>query len=344
MHITRTKLKRLQACANESGIIAALAVDQRGSLKKEFAKFRPEVASDAELTLFKQKVSQILSGQASALLVDPEYGLEALHKRAATAGGLLSYEKTGYDANIRGRLPDLLPQWSARRLLEAGTDAVKILLYYNPFDDPQINVIKQAFIERAGAECAALDVPFFLEPLAYDDRYAERGYEFACLKPRYVQAIMEEFSKERYNVDVLKVEIPINSAYLAGSKAWQGAEYAYDRQEALDHFRATAAAARKPFLYLSGGVNDDIFRESLELAQEAGVPYCGVLCGRATWKGGIQAFVEKGPDGLEDWLSQQGSSNIQALNVTVNQGAKPWYSLYGGLDQIDITGDLYQAG
>ncbi|HVU70271.1 MAG TPA: tagatose 1,6-diphosphate aldolase [Ktedonobacteraceae bacterium] len=336
MRITRTKLQRLQACANERGIIAALAVDQRGALRKEFAQFRSEVATDAELALFKQKVSHILSGQASALLVDPEYGLDALRQRATTVGALLSYEKTGYDATKPGRLPDLLPQWSARRLLEAGSDAVKILFYYNPFDDPRINEIKQAFIERVGAECAALDAPFFLEPLAYDDRYAAHGYDFACLKPRYVQAIMEEFSKDRYQVDILKVEIPINSAYLAGSKAWQGGESAYDRQAALDHFRATAAAARKPFLYLSGGVSDEVFRESLELAREAAVPYCGVLCGRATWKGGVRAFVEKGTAGLESWLREQGMRNIQALNATVNQGAQPWYSLYGGLDQIEV--------
>lgn len=336
MRITRTKLKRLQACANERGIIAALAVDQRGALRKEFAKFRSEPASDTELALFKQKVSHILSGHASALLVDPEYGLSAMRARATTAGALLSYEKTGYDATKQGRLPDLLSQWSVRRLLEAGTDAVKILFYYNPFDDPRINEIKQAFIERVGAECAALDAPFFLEPLAYDARYAERGYEFAHLKPRYVQAIMEEFSKDRYQVDILKVEIPINSAYLAGSKAWQGGESAYDHQAALDHFRATAAVARKPFLYLSGGVSDEVFRESLELAQEAAIPYCGVLCGRATWQGGVQAFVENGATGLETWLREQGVRNIQALNATVNQGAQPWYSLYGGLEQIKV--------
>ena len=122
-----------------------------------------------------------------------------------SAGALLAYEKTGYDATKQGRLPDLLPQWSVRRLLEAGTNAVKILFYYNPFDDPQSNEIKQAFIERVGAECTALDTPFSLEPLAYDDLYADRGYEFAQRKPRYVQATMEEFSKERYQVDITKL-------------------------------------------------------------------------------------------------------------------------------------------
>ena len=43
---------------------------------------------------------------------------------------------------------------------------------------------------RIGAECAALDVPFFLEPLAYDDDLDEKGLEFAK-KPEYVRAYMD---------------------------------------------------------------------------------------------------------------------------------------------------------
>ena len=53
--------------------------------------------------------------------------------------------------------------WSVRRLVAAGADCVKILLYYTPFDTREINDIKHAWVERTGAECVAADVPFFLE-------------------------------------------------------------------------------------------------------------------------------------------------------------------------------------
>ena len=53
-------------------------------------------------------------------------------------GLLLAYEKTGYDANTPGRLPDLLDNWSVRRLKEAGADCIKILLYYNPVEGDKI--------------------------------------------------------------------------------------------------------------------------------------------------------------------------------------------------------------
>jgi tagatose 1,6-diphosphate aldolase len=149
---------------------------------------------------------------------------------------------------------------------------------------------------------------------------------------------MEEFSKERYGIDVLKVEIPINIAFLEGSRAFKGGEFAYDRQAALEHFRTAAAATHKPFIYLSAGVDDDVFRENLELAAEAGTPFSGVLCGRATWKEGMPVFAQGGGDALEEWLLDRGVKNIQALNAVVNQGAKPWYDRYGGLDNIEVVG------
>jgi tagatose 1,6-diphosphate aldolase len=223
-------------------------------------------------------------------------------------------------------------------LVEAGADAIKILLYFNPFDDENINSVKLAFIERIGAECTAVDVPFFLEPLAYDDNYDEKGLEFAKLKPKYVTAYMEEFSKPRYGVDVLKVEIPINVEFLEGSRAFKGGEAAYDKKTALEHFHTSASVATKPFIYLSAGVDDDVFRENLELAAEAGAPYSGVLCGRATWKEGIPVFAKQGADALEEWLLDRGVKNIEMLNEVIAQGAQPWYKAYGGLDNIEVIG------
>lgn len=337
VQMTKGKFDHIQACADDRGIIAAAAMDQRGSLKKSIEKARGAAIPDQELTEFKIRVTKILTQHASAILMDPEYGLPALEHRAPGTGVLLAYEKTGYDASVKGRLPDLLPEWSVRRLVEAGADSIKILLYFNPFDDEKINRVKLSFIERIGAECAAIDVPFFLEPLAYDDNYDEQGLEFAKLKPKYVTAYMEEFSKPRYGVDVLKVEIPINVVFLEGSRAFKGGEAAYDKKAAMEHFRSAAAAAKKPFIYLSAGVDDDVFRESLELAAEAGVPFSGVLCGRATWKEGIPVFAKNGADALEEWLLDRGVKNIEALNQTLAKGARPWYEIYGGLDNIEVV-------
>jgi tagatose 1,6-diphosphate aldolase len=338
--ITRGKFEGINACADQNGVIAAAAMDQRGSLKKAIAKARGEngQATAEDMTAFKTAVAKILTRHASAILMDPEYGLEAIKQRAPGTGVLLAYEKTGYDASVKGRLPDLLPEWSVRRLVEAGADAIKILLYINPFDDDKINRVKYAFVERIGAECAALDAPFFLEPLAYDDDIGdEKSLAFARVKPRYVTAYMAELSKPRYGVDVLKVEVPVNMKFVAGTRAFGGGEAAYTRQQAMGLFQEAASAASKPFIYLSAGVTDEIFRETLELAAEAGTPFAGVLCGRATWQDAIPIYAKEGVGALEGWLEDRGVANIEALNAILRRGAKPWWTVYGGRENIEVV-------
>jgi len=337
--ITRGKFNGLNACADSHGAIAALAVDHRGNLLEAIARARGEhgQANAADMRAFKTAVTRILTPYSSAILLDPEYGLEAIASRAPGTGVLLAYEKSGYDFSTKGRLPDLLPEWSVRRLVEAGAQAIKILLYYNPLDEAQINAIKQAYIERIGAECEGMDVPFFLEPLVYDDAVGdEKGLAFARKKPEYVIRAMQEFAQPRYGVDVLKVEIPVNPAFVEGTSSFTGEGRAYTRQEALEHFRTLATATPKPFIYLSAGTSDAVFCEMLDLHAEAGVKYAGVLCGRATWQDAISIYANKGVAALEDWLSQQGRQNVQALNAVLSRGATAWWDVYGGKDNIEV--------
>jgi tagatose 1,6-diphosphate aldolase len=333
MKITPGKQKGLKAVSNSRGVIAAAAMDQRGSLKSAIAKEKGIDKKDVPAQMleeFKIIVTRVLTPHASAILLDPEYGLPAAKARASNAGLLLAYENSGYDNTRPGRLPDLLDIWSVRRLIAAGADAIKILLYYTPFDPPEVNDIKHAWVERIGGECIASDVPFFLEFVGYVENGDEKGIEYAKKKPEIVSKSMEEFSKPQYAVDVLKVEVPVNMAFVAGSKANKGetASAAYTRDQAKEHFRRAAAAAKKPFIYLSAGVNNDVFAETLELAAESGVEFSGVLCGRATWKDGIPVYAKQGAKALEDWLNDQGVKNINNVNSKLS-AAKPWYSFYG---------------
>lgn len=330
MKVTAGKQRGLNAVSDSRGVIAAAAMDQRGSLKSAIAKEKgvdkKEVTNEM-LSEFKEAVTRALTPYASAILLDPEYGLRAAKARARNAGLLLAYENSGYDNTRPGRLPDLLDIWSARRLAAAGADAVKILLYYTPFDSREINEIKHAWVERIGGECTAIDAPFFLECVGYEEGVDEKGIEFARKKPEVVTKSMEEFSKPQYGVDVLKVEVPVNMTYVAGTRACKG-ESAYTRDQAKEHFRRAAAVARKPFIYLSAGVSNEVFLETLELTAEAGTNFSGVLCGRATWKEGIPVYAKKGLKALEDWLADQGVKNIKNVNERL-KAAHPWFSFYG---------------
>ncbi len=323
MSLTPGKLKGLKAVSNDRGVIAAAAMDQRGSLKKALGAN----ATDAQLEEFKSLVAEVLTPHASAILLDPEWGLPASKRRAKNAGLLLAYEKTGYDKTGPGRLPDLLDHWSVRRIKEAGADAVKILLYYTPFDPQPINNQKHAWVERIGDECRANDIPFFLEFVGYEEGADEKGFDFAKKKPEIVKASMAEFTKERYGVDVLKVEIPVNMKFVEGARSYAG-QTAYSKKEALQWFRRCAEVASKPFIYLSAGVSNAEYAESLEFAAESGVKWNGVLCGRATWKDGIPVYAKEGAAAFRKWLQGDGVRNINNVNERL-KAASPWYEKYG---------------
>ena len=336
--ISEGKLKSLENVSDEKGVITAAAMDQRGSLQRSLAKAKgvpDSQVTPAMMSEFKTIVTRVLTPYASAILLDPEFGLPAAKARSKNAGLLLAYEKTGYDATGPGRIPDLIEGYSAQRIKDEGGDCVKVLLYYTPFEDPKVNEKKHQIMERIGKECEEADIAFFLEFVGYDPKGGdEKGLEYAKLKPEIVLKSMEEFSKDKYKVDVLKVEIPINVKFLKGSKAWSGTQVAYDEDQAREIFRRQDECTKKPFIYLSAGVDDDIFRESLELAISAGVNFAGVLCGRATWKDGMPIYAKEGAKALEAWLLDRGVKNIKALNATLAKGAKPWHARYGGRDKV----------
>jgi tagatose 1,6-diphosphate aldolase len=325
--MTSGKLAGMKAVSDERGVIAAAAMDQRGSLQKALAKEKGGDISDRDMEEFKTLVTEVLTQHASAILLDPEWGLPASRRRAKGAGLPLAYEKTGYDKTGPGRLPDLLDEWSVRRIKEAGADCIKILLYYTPDDPKSVNDKKHAWVERIGDECRANDIPFFLEFVGYEEGADEKGLEFAKKKPRIVTESMREFTKDRYGVDVMKVEVPINMKFVEGSKAF-GGQKAYTRQEAMDHFRRAADVATKPFIYLSAGVSNAEFTESLELAADAGTRFSGVLCGRATWKDGIAVYAREGAGAFRSWLQSEGVKNIQNVNARL-RAAHPWFEFYG---------------
>ncbi|WP_313469907.1 tagatose-bisphosphate aldolase [Carnobacterium sp.] len=322
LKLTKNKVEALNRLSDEKGIIGALAIDQRGSLKKMIAAGSTTDIGDKGIIRFKELVSEELTPYATSILLDPEYGLPAAKVRDKNAGLLVAYEKTGYDATEPGRLPDLLPEWSVKRLKAAGADAIKFLLYYDVDEDSKINVQKHVFMERVGSECLAEDIPFFLEIVTYDAQNEDvKGTEYAKVKPHKVIEAMKEFSKSDYNVDVLKMEVPVNMNYVEG---YAEGETVYNKQEALDYFKEQSNATELPFIFLSAGVSAKLFQETLKFAKEAGSTFNGVLCGRATWSEGVSPFATKGEEAGRDWLRSVGKQNIEKLNEVLKKTATSW--------------------
>jgi tagatose 1,6-diphosphate aldolase len=277
--------------------------------------------SDQRLVTFKSAVSEILTPHASAILLDPDYGLEAARSRAVRSGLLLAYELDGYENPRPHRMLALMPRLTVRRLRDMGADGIKILLHYAPDDSAEVNDEKRALIERIGTECSALEMPFFFEPIVYESVEKasneidpeRQALEYARRKPELVITTMREFSRPEYHVDVLKVEFPVVARFVKGSATNRG-PFAYGREEALEWYRAADRTAGRPYIYLSAGVPTAEFQESLRLAGEAGTRFSGVLCGRATWQDAIPVYMREGEAGLRRWLATSGADNLEELN------------------------------
>ena len=318
MKVSHEKYENLKQLANEEGAIAALAIDQRGSMEKMMGKANPDLNNVEGIGKFKELVSSELTKYSSSILLDPIYGMKGVEAKDKNAGLIMSYEQTGYDEYEEGRLPRLINFVSGLRIKEMGANAVKVLLYYDIDESEEINDIKKAWVERVGYECEALGLPYFLEIVNYDAKIDDaKGIEYSKLRPKKVIESMKVFDNPRYKVDVLKVEAPVNMNYVEG---YGEDEILHTREEALKYFKDQSDATNIPFIFLSGGVSADLFKETLKFAKEAGSTFNGVLCGRATWRGAVEVFG-KSAEEAKEWLNTEGKDNIVTLNEVIKETA-----------------------
>lgn len=310
-----TKQEKLKRLCDKNGIIGALAIDQRGALRRMLGEDTPV----EQLETFKVLVSKYLTKYATSILLDPELGWKAAEARDKNAGLLVAYEKTGYDKTVPGRYPDLVENVSVQRLKANGADAAKVLLYIDVDEGRAVNDVKEAFIERIASECKAEDMPFFLELVSYDAKVTDEK-EYAKLKPRKVIEAMKLYSQERFGVDVLKVEVPVNMKYVEG---FAENEVLYTKEEAAALYKEQSNATSLPFIFLSAGVSAQLFQDTLHFAKESGSTFNGVLCGRATWAGATKAYQEGGEAATIKWLETIGKQNIVELDAVLQETATP---------------------
>ncbi|WLR46617.1 tagatose 1,6-diphosphate aldolase [Halobacillus litoralis] len=324
MNLSQGKQKGLELISNENHIILATAMDQRGSLGKMIQSLNEDITIEEGLSEFKEGVSEVLGNQSSSLLLDPEYGWEATKKLNKEIGLIMAYEKTGYDTTEKGRLPNLVDYWSIQDMAAEGVSALKLLVYYDHKEEEKYNRIKKTLIKRVGDECKQNDMLFILEPVSYSAKgLSSKGKDFAKEKPEIIEFFMEEFSKEDYGVDLLKVEVPV-SIYNIEGYDYDNSTPVFTKEEASHYYRVCSEKSRIPYIYLSGGVTNEQFNDTLYFAKESGAQFSGVLCGRATWKDGIRPFALEDKEHFYEWLETKGLDNLNKLKKAVNETATPW--------------------
>lgn len=291
------------------GAIHGVAVDAGSGLAAGIAKARGAHAKEGDLLTFKRAVVETLGPGASTVLVDAACGRDLLGSFPEGCAPMLAYEADVYHISDDDRITVLPDNLAVEDYPSLGVKQLKFFMYYAPDDDPALNARKQDLVADIGTRCQAAGVQYLMEPLVYHPTLAPGTAAYAAAKPDLVRRATEVFTGPRFKVDVLKVEVPVDLAFVEGFGAAD-----MSRNDALEAFRRAAAPAEgKGLVYLSAGVAFEAFEASLEMANEAGVSFDGFMCGRAIWSDAVAIFGTDGEAGLRDWLADVGRARLTRL-------------------------------
>ncbi|MFL5756176.1 MAG: tagatose 1,6-diphosphate aldolase [Chloroflexota bacterium] len=306
----------LDACASPRGTFTVLALDHRQNLRRELSPGDPDAATYDEMVGFKSAVVRALAGTATGTLLDPEIGVARAVADTALPGAsglIVALEATGYEGPPSARVSRLLPGWTAADAKRIGASGAKLLVYYHP---EAANAAQQEeLVAQVAAECRAVELPLFLEPLSF-------GLDGGRLVGEERRRVVVESAQRltQLGADVLKAEFPYDVS-VSDRGRWA------DGCEELD------ASTAIPWVLLSGGVDDGTFEGQVEVACIAGAS--GVLVGRSVWAG---AATLARPE-RERWLEDIGRSRLARLAALVERLGHPWRPRWTAAVRPDEPGE-----
>ncbi|MEO9517911.1 MAG: tagatose 1,6-diphosphate aldolase [Paracoccaceae bacterium] len=289
--------------------IHGVAVDAGSGLEASIKEARQDRAMPGDLSTFKRAVLETLGPDASTVLLDANCGPDLLGNYPAGCDRMLAFEADVYHISDEDRITVLPDKFTVADYPKMGVKQLKFFIYYAPDDDVALNARKHDLVADIGQRCRDAGIRYLMEPLVYHPTIAPGTAEYAKLKPDLVRRATAVFAAPKFQVDVLKVEIPVDLNFVEGF-----GQPLMSRADALVAFRDAAAAANGiDLVYLSAGVAFEWFEASLKMAREAGVDFAGFMCGRAIWSDGVALFGAQGEDTLREWLADTGKSRLAKL-------------------------------
>lgn len=313
--ISYGKARHLQRCSQD-GKFVVLAIDHRNNLLSELQHMNHPI-TDSEFASFKRQVAGALLRHATGLLIDPAYGVgDAIYTDTlpASHGLLAPLEETDYDRHPSERELNFIEGWSIEQIKLVGGDGVKLLLYYHP-DAPSAATIRDR-VQQIVEQCARLQIPFFLEPIAYalDSKKQLSNQELREVLVESARTFSE------MGVDILKLQFPVDANQSEDEAEWRSA------CEELD------TACTVPWALLSAGVTYETFRRQTQIACETGAS--GVIVGRAVWAEAVRLQGDK----RQQFLTQTAAARMAELKKIVMLRAQPWHDR---LSMSEPTPDWY---
>ena len=289
--------------------VFGIAIDAGSGLKQALKDARKAFYQENDLETFKKLIITSLGQYATTILIDSEFGPHLISKYPKQCSPMMAFEADVYHISDEDRITKLPDNIKVSDFSRLGYKVLKFFMYYAPNDNIEINEQKQKIIENIGKECVKNNISFLMEPLVYDPIKRPGSLDYAYLKPQLVENATKTFSNPKFNINYLKVEVPVDLSFVEGF-----GDPIIKQKEAIKFFKdASIAASGIPLLYLSAGVSFEWFKASLKMAVKAEVDCSGFMCGRAVWSEAIKVFGEQGEEGLKSWLNTTGQNRLNEL-------------------------------
>ena len=310
--LTPGKIRGLTATSSPAGVFTILAIDHRDSMRVVVDPDDPQGIPAATLTEVKLGLLRELGGQASAVMLDPEYSVaQAIVSRVlpGSVGFLAAVEAQGYLGDPTARTTSLLDGWSVEKAKRVGANAIKLLVLYRP-DAGAVTDAQDETIAAVVADCAVHDIPLFLEPLAYstESGVTTDSDEFAAQRRRLVIETVRRLGA--LGPDILKVQFPVDTRYQSDQTVWVDACSELDETSPV------------PWALLSGGDPYEMFRDQVRVACDAGAS--GFLVGRALWGEYVRASSAEQPGIMETVVRPR----FAELSALASEYGRDWGQRY----------------
>ncbi|CAN2223157.1 LacD Tagatose-1,6-bisphosphate aldolase [Candidatus Nanopelagicaceae bacterium] len=288
--------RALTNLARPSGALAMVAVDQREALRGMFAAHQSTPVPDSQLTQFKVDVARELSPFASALLVDQEFGIDAIidQKALAPTCGLIAAADllvgpAGGAATDTAVDPDVDPL----RMRDIGSVGLKFLVLWRNDESPESRL---KLVDEFNALCEKSGLPSIIEVIVKPPTDTSRSFD------REEELIIAAKEAANWKADLYKAEVPFHG---------EGDLLAITRNS-----QRITEAVGTPWVVLSNGVKAPFFADAVKACAQGGAS--GFLAGRAVWADIV------GSADIPAALREVSIPRLEKLAEIVDQYARPW--------------------
>lgn len=300
------KYRSISRLTDAQGRFKMLAIDQRGAMRALLTTALGRAPSFEEVSAAKRLVVESLAGEASAVLIDPDYGVPAtIDVLPSRTGLVVAVDASDYETTAGGRKAKIVDNWSVEKVKRLGADAIKLLVYYSPRAEASVRRHQHDLIRSLGRDCARYDLAFMLEPLIYP--LGETPEDFAKDRADLVRESTAALADPAFQVDIYKLESPLPSAGLGNDPA--GVE------RLAKEFERMTAALPAPWVILSAAAAPADFAAVLTAACAAGAN--GYLAGRSIWKTAVDLFPDR--DALTRQLQLAGAPYMRELTALTDR-------------------------